>query len=77
MADPGGSIRPGIKKGAASKKPPLFKGSGRCRPVDLAIVLIRSPEGLNVQKERLFLSFFDGGRQRKKFSFFSFFLLHH
>lgn len=60
MADPGGSIRPGIKKGAASKKPPLFKGSGRCRPDDLAIVLIHSPEGLNVQKERLLLSFFAG-----------------
>ena len=72
MADPGGSIRPGIKKGAASKKPPLFKGSGRCRPDDLAIVLIHSPEGLNVQRERLLLSFFDGGRQRKKSSFFIF-----
>lgn len=77
MADSGGSIRPGIKKGAVFSKPPLFKGNGRCRPGDLAIVLIHSPEGLNVQKERLFLSFFDGGRQRKKILFFSFFLLHH
>jgi hypothetical protein len=73
MADSGSSIRPGIKKGRLRKKPPLFKGNGRFRPDDLAIVLIHSPEGLNVQRERLLLSFFDGGGNEKKFFFFHFF----